>query len=106
MIWAFLLGFIGLCAQTYVSYDESLQDRWFYYPLGILLNSFGAVLWFYVAKITSGKETFIAGAVWDAMAALAFFGLPLLFFGVKLTMLNALGLALGAIGITLMKVGG
>jgi multidrug transporter EmrE-like cation transporter len=106
MIWAFLIGFFGLCAQAYMSYEESFQTKWYYYPLGIFFNACGAALWFYVAKITSGKETYIAAVIWDAMAAFAFFILPLLMFGIKLNWLNVLGLGFGALGITLMRMGG
>ena len=105
MAWTFLLGFLGLCGQAYLSFNDSFQDKWYYFPLGILLNACGAFLWFYIAKITTGKETFIAAVIWDAMSAFAFFGLPLLLFGVKLTPLTTLGLVFGAIGITLMKLG-
>lgn len=106
MIWAFLLGFVGLCLQAYVSFNDSIQDKWFYYPLGVSLNAIGAALWFYVAKVTTGKETYLAAMIWDGMAAFSFFVLPLLLFGVKLNWLNTTGLVFGAIGIILMKLGG
>ena len=106
MIWAFLIGFVGLCAQAYVSYHGPLQTKWYYFPVGIMLNAIGAGIWFYVAKVTTGKETYIAAVIWDAMAAFAFFVLPLLMFGVKLNWLNVLGLCFGVIGILLMRAGG
>ena len=106
MIFIFITAFIGLCLQAMLSFDDSFQTKWFYYPLGILLNAIGAGLWFYVAKVTSGKETYLFAVMWDSMAALAFFGLPLLLFGVKLNTLNIIGLCLGLLGIILMKVGG
>jgi len=106
MIWAFVIGFVGLCLQAYVSYDDSIQDKWFYYPVGIVLNVIGASLWFYVAKMTTGKETYLAAMIWDGMAAFTFFILPLLLFGVKLNLLNTIGLLFGILGIILMKIGG
>lgn len=106
MVWIFIFGFIGLCAQAYISYDKSLQSEWFYFPLGILLNAIGAFLWYYVAKITADKETYIAAVIWDSLTAFAFLVLPLVMFSVKLNWINALGLILGIIGIILMKVGG
>jgi len=106
MLLAFILGFVGLLGQAYVSYEPSIQDKWYYYPLGVGLNSLGALLWFYIAKITSGKATFLAAMVWDGMAAAAFLLLPLLLFNIKLTGLNTLGLLFGILGIVLMKLGG
>jgi len=106
VLLAFLLGFVGLLCQAYVSYEPSIQNKWYYYPLGVGLNALGAFLWFYVAKITSGKGTFLAAMVWDSMAAAAFLLLPLLLFNIKLTGLNIIGLLFGIVGIVLMKLGG
>ena len=95
-----------MCCQAYITYEESVQNEWYYYPSGILLSAVGFSLWLYVAKMTTGKETFIAAVIWDSMAAFAFFVLPLLIFNVKLNTLNIMGLTLGVVGIILMKMGG
>lgn len=106
MYLAFVIGFLGLCGQAYLSYSENLKSQWFYFPLGILINMLGASLWYYVAKITTGKQTYMAGLAWDFMAGLPFLFLPLLLFGVKLNTINVIGLTIALFGMILMKVGG
>lgn len=103
---SFVLGFVGLCGQAYLSYEPTTQNKWYYYPLGVGLNALGALLWFYIAKITAGKQTLMAAMLWDGMAAVAFFLLPLLAFNIKLNSMNMLGLCFGAVGLILMKLGG
>lgn len=105
MMWLALIAVTALqtCVCT-ITFTKSVHDRWWYFPLGMLLGVSTNCIWLLSAKLLDTKEKiYTLSLFWDCAMVAVYFLVPVLFFGIRLDRIGVIGLVIAIVGALLVK---
>lgn len=91
-----------ICTLTY---NKAIHDRWWYFPLGVLMGVSTNTLWLISAKLLGDKQQiYIFSLFWDCIMMAIYLLIPIFIFGIRFDKIGFCGLLLIIIGTLLIKI--